>query len=230
MVAARVPVHERGGPRRAPGQTFGSRQNKSQENPPPRDLSFRRRQGSGRPGAKEDAMISILIVCLAVSGSILIVAFAWNRIRGVPVSASMPPGFAARPVLPAAPFRFRSRFISRLFSRSSSPCMRAARASLIIVTMEPGSLHPFERPSRFEIPDVADSRLHHQITRRFAAGGGRRQSVRRNSSTIAGTSSDTGIDLGRHLGELPESSPRNGRRRYGTFRASSASCATRVST
>ena len=30
-------------------------------------------------------MIAILTVCLVVSSSILIVAFAWNRIRGVPI-------------------------------------------------------------------------------------------------------------------------------------------------
>ncbi len=37
-------------------------------------------------------MIAILIVCLAVSGSVVILAFAWTRIRGVPIAASMPTG------------------------------------------------------------------------------------------------------------------------------------------
>ena len=51
-------------------------------------------------------MIPILVVCLAVSSSILIVAFAWNRIRGVPISALMPPGFRSAARFAGGPFSF----------------------------------------------------------------------------------------------------------------------------
>ena len=75
-------------------------------------------------------MVSILIVCLALSASVIVVAFAWTRIRGTSIAASMPPGTSQRRVaLSADHSRFRSRSISRLFSRSSSRCMRAARAT-----------------------------------------------------------------------------------------------------
>src|ERR1700691_3285851 len=106
-------------------------------------------------GAKEDAMIAILIVCLAVSCSILIVAFAWTRIRGIPIAASMPVGL-----------RNAARFAGRPFSISIAIHLAIilalivavhdsrARDLTMAVILEPGSIHPPESFEPLDIPDV----------------------------------------------------------------------------
>jgi len=146
-------------------------------------------------------MISILIVCLAVSGSILIVAFAWNRIRGLPVAASMPPGLRSAARFAGGPFSISIAIHLAIILALIIAVHESRARDLIIVTMEPGSLHPFDEAERFEIPDEAipdfttkspdDSPPVVDVDKVF-----------KGSSTIAGTSSDTGIDLGRHLGEF----------------------------
>jgi len=146
-------------------------------------------------------MIAMLIVCLAVSGSILIVAFAWNRIRGLPVAASMPPGLRSAARFAGGPFSISIAIHLAIIFALIIAVHESRARDLIIVTMEPGSLHPFDEAERFEIPDEAipdfttkspdDSPPVVDVDKVF-----------KGSSTIAGTSSDTGIGLGRHLGEF----------------------------
>ncbi len=154
-------------------------------------------------------MISILIVCLAVSGSILIVAFAWNRIRGLPVAASMPPGLRSAARFAGGPFSISLAIHLAIILALIIAVHESRARDLIIVTMEPGSLHPLDEAERFEIPEepipdfttksTDDSPPVVDVDKVF-----------KGSSTIAGTSSDTGIDLGRHLGEFLNLRPGGG--------------------
>src|ERR1039458_8370733 len=143
-------------------------------------------------------MIAMLITCLVVSGSIVIVAFAWNRIRGLPVAASMPPGLRSAVCFAGGPFSI-SIAIHLVVILGLIIAVHESRArDLIIVTMEPGSLHPFEGVEPLEMPDVGfpdvstkspdDSPPVVDVDKVF-----------KGSSAIAGTSSDRGIDLGRHI-------------------------------
>jgi len=154
-------------------------------------------------------MIAMLITCLVVSGSIVIVAFAWNRIRGLPVAASMPPGLRSAARFAGGPFSISIAIHLAIILALIIAVHESRARDLIIVTMEPGSLHPFDEAERFEIPDEAipdfttkspdDSPPVVDVDKVF-----------KGSSTIAGTSSDTGIGLGRHLGEFLNLRPGGG--------------------
>ena len=98
-------------------------------------------------------MIAILIVCLGVSGSIVILAFAWTRVRGAPIGASMP-----------APIRNAARFAGGPFSISIAIhlaiifalilAVHESRArEFVMITWEPGANHPSEAIEPLEFPD-----------------------------------------------------------------------------
>ncbi len=154
-------------------------------------------------------MIAILIACLAVSGSIVIVAFAWSRIRGVSVAASMPPGLRSAARLAGGPFSISLAIHLAIILALIIAVHESRARDLIIVTMEPGTIHPFDETERFEIPDepipdfttksTDDSPPVVDVDKVF-----------KGSSTIGGTPSDTGIDLGRHLGEFLNLHPGGG--------------------
>ena len=99
-------------------------------------------------------MIAILIVCLAVSSSILIVAFAWNRIRGVPISAVMPPGFRSAARFAGGPFSFSIAIHLAIILALIIAVHETRARELLIITMNPGSIHPAEAVELPEIPDV----------------------------------------------------------------------------
>ena len=146
-------------------------------------------------------MIAILIACLAVSGSIVIVAFAWSRIRGVPVAASMPPGLRSAARFAGGPFSISLAIHLAIILALIIAVHESRARDLIIVTMEPGSIHPFDETERFEIPDEAIPDFTTKSTEDSPPVVDVNK-VFKGSSTIAGTPSDTGIDLGRHLGEF----------------------------
>src|ERR1700722_9497588 len=98
-------------------------------------------------------MIAILIVCLGVSGSIVVLAFVWTRVRGGPIGASMP-----------APIRNAARFAGGPFSISIAIhlailfalilAVKDSRArDLIMVTWDAGTSHPLEAIEPVEFPD-----------------------------------------------------------------------------
>ena len=99
-------------------------------------------------------MIAILITCLAVSGSIVIVAFAWNRIRGVPISAFMPPGFRSAARFAGGPFSFSIAIHLAIILALVIAVHESRARELLIIQIEPGSLHPPEAFEPLEIPDV----------------------------------------------------------------------------
>src|ERR1700691_4886570 len=106
-------------------------------------------------GAKEDAMIAILIVCLAVSCSILIVAFAWTRIRGIPIAASMPPGLRNAARFAGGPFSISIAIHLAIILALIVAVHDSPARDLIILRIDAGSMHSFDEADRFEVPDEA---------------------------------------------------------------------------
>jgi hypothetical protein len=145
-------------------------------------------------------MIAILIACLAVSGSIVIVALAWSRFRGLPIGASMPPGLRSAARFAGGPFSISiSIHLAILFALILAVHESRARDH-IIIQWEPGAIHALEGAEPLEIPDIPmpefntkspdDSPQPVDVNKVLAA----------NSSAIAGTPSPTGLDIGRNLG------------------------------
>ena len=161
-------------------------------------------------------MISILIACLAVSGSILIVAFAWKRICGLPVTASMPPRLRSAARFVGGPFSISIAIHLAIILALIIAVHESRARDLIIVTMEPGSLHPFEGVEPLEMPDVGIP----DVSTKSADDSPPVVDVNKvlgNSSTIAGTSSDTGLELDRHIGNYLNLRPGPGGEGGGSF-------------
>ncbi len=161
-------------------------------------------------------MIAILITCLAVSGSIVIVAFAWNRIRGVPISAFMPPGFRSAARFAGGPFSFSIAIHLAIILALVIAVHESRARELLIIQIEPGSLHPPEAFEPLEIPDVPmpafntkspdDSPQPVDVNK-----------VLRESNAIAGTPNDNGMDIGPHVYGALNIHPRPGGGDGGTF-------------
>jgi von Willebrand factor type A domain len=152
-------------------------------------------------GAKESAMIAILIVCLAVSCSILIVAFAWTRIRGIPIAESMPVGLQNAARFAGGPFSFSiaihlAILLALIFAVHES----RARDLTMAVILEPGAIHPFENAEPLEIPDVPMPEFNTKSPDDSPPVVDVNKVLGANSSDIAATPSDTGLDIGpRHF-------------------------------
>jgi hypothetical protein len=145
-------------------------------------------------------MIAMLIACLVVSGSIVIVAFAWSRIRGVSVAESMSPGLLSAARFAGGPFSISIAIHLAIILALIIAVHESRARDLLIVTMEPGTIHPADEAERFEIPDVPMPEVN-TISPDDSPPVVDVNKVLGNSSTIAGTSAETGIDLGRHLGQ-----------------------------
>ncbi len=98
-------------------------------------------------------MIAILIVCLAVSCSILIVAFAWTRIRGIPIAESMPVGLRNAARFAGGPFSFSIAIHLAIIFALIIAVHESRARELLILTMDPGSIHPPETVEPLEFPD-----------------------------------------------------------------------------
>jgi hypothetical protein len=162
-------------------------------------------------------MITILIVCLAVSSSILIVAFAWTRIRGTPIAASMP-----------APLRNAARFVGGPFSISIAIHLAILLALIIavhetparemlILKMDAGSLHPPEALEPLEFADPPMPEFKTKAPDDSPPVVDVNKVLGANSNEIAATPSDTGLDLGRNLGNYMNLRPGSGGDGGGTF-------------
>jgi hypothetical protein len=145
-------------------------------------------------------MIAILIVCLGVSGSIVILAFVWTRVRGAPIGASMP-----------APIRSAARFAGGPFSISIAIhlailfalilAVHESRArEYIMMTWEPGANHPLEAIDPQEFPDPPMPEFKTALPEDMPKPIDTNKVLGANSSDIGATPSDTGINLERHLG------------------------------
>ena len=163
-------------------------------------------------------MIAILIVGLGVSGSILIVAFAYSRIRGTSIGASMPPGLRNAARFAGGPFSISIAFhLAILLALIIAVHESRARESLILL-LTPGSIHPFEDAERIEpLPDVTPPDFNTRFTDDQPPVVDVNRVLGAHSSEIAGTPSDTGINLDRHLGNYLNLHPGTGGAGGGSF-------------
>ena len=145
-------------------------------------------------------MIPILIVCLAVSSSILIVAFAWNRIRGVPISAVMPPGFRNAARFAGGPFSISIAIHLAIILALVVAVHESRARDHIIVTWDPGSTQALENLEPLEIPDVPIPAFNTRTPDDSPPVIDTKRVLADNSSEVAGTTSDTGMTLERHIG------------------------------
>lgn len=140
-------------------------------------------------------MTSILIFGLAVIGSILIVAFAMSRSR---VAASMRPGLRSAARFVGGPFSISIAIhLAILFTLIIAVHESRARDNLILI-MTPGTDRALESAEELVLPYEAtfDFNTH---SREDSPQVVDVEKVMRDSS-IAGTGSKTGIDIGRSLG------------------------------
>ena len=161
-------------------------------------------------------MIAILIAGLVVSGSILILGFAWSRIRGLPVAASMPPQLRNAARFAGGPFSISIAIHLAIIFALVIAVHESRARDLIIVTWEPGSIHPLNQTERYEIPDVPmpefpksydDSPPVVDTNKVF----------RDSPPSIAGTPSPNGLDIGRVVEGSLTLHPGNGGEGGGSF-------------
>jgi len=162
-------------------------------------------------------MIAFLVVCLAVSGSILIVAFAWNRIRGVPISALMPPGFRSAARFAGGPFSFSIAIHLAIILTLIIAVHESRAREQLILLIEPGSLHPLEAVEPLEIPDVPMPEFNTKQPDDSPPVVDVNKVLGANSNEIAATPSDSGLDLYRHLGNYMNLHPGPGGDGGGSF-------------
>src|SRR3984885_14502346 len=117
--------------------------NRKKTRAPPILVSGDARLADGR-GAKEDAMIAILIASLAVSGSVLILAFAWGRIRGFPTAASMPAGVSKVAHFAGGPFAISIAIHLAIILALIIAVHKSRAREQIYVSLLAGSLRPLE--------------------------------------------------------------------------------------
>jgi von Willebrand factor type A domain len=162
-------------------------------------------------------MIAIMVVCLAVSSSILIVAFAWNRIRGVPISAMMPPGLRGAARFAGGPFSFSIAIHLAIILALVIAVHETGARDLLIVTMNPGSIHSPEALEPLEIPDVPMPEFNTKSTDDSPPVVDVNKVLGANSKELAGTMSESGLGLNRHFGDIMNLRPGLGNGGGGTF-------------
>ncbi len=146
-------------------------------------------------------MTSILVFALFVFGSILIVALALSRSRGLRVAPSMRPQLRSAARFIGGPFSISIAIHLAILLTLIIAVHESRARDLLIVTMTPGTDRAIEEAEQLVMPDekIPDFSTHSADDSPRAIDVDK---VLRNSSTIAGTPSDTGMDLGRRLGEF----------------------------
>ena len=198
------------------GRTASQQSNRKKIAPPPILVSGDA-NALADPGAKEDTMIPILIACLAVSGSIVIVAFPWNRIRGVPISVFMPPGFRSVARFAGGPFTFSIAIHIGIILALVIAVHESRARELLIVRIAPGSLHSPEAFEPLEIPDVPMPAFNTKSPDDSPQLVDVNKVLGANSSAIAGTTSERGLGLNHHFGNYMNLHPGPGGGGGGTF-------------
>src|SRR6266851_3922385 len=135
-------------------------------------------------------MTSILILALAVIGSILIVAFAMSRSR---VAASMRPGLRSAARFVGGPFSISIAIHLAIIFTLIIAVHESRARDLLIVTMTPGTDRAMERAEEMVLPYEA---IFPKFTTHSADDSPQAIDVNKvmRDSTIAGTPAETGID------------------------------------
>jgi hypothetical protein len=155
-------------------------------------------------------MIAILIVCLAVSCSILIVAFTWTRIRGIPIAESMPVGLRNAARFAGGPFSISIAIHLAILLALIVAVHESRARELIVAILDPGSIHPLETADPIDIPDVPMPEFNTNAPDDSPPVVDVNKVLGANSNEIAATPSDNGIDLYRHLGTYLNLRPGSG--------------------
>ncbi len=147
-------------------------------------------------------MIAILIVCLGVSGSIVVLAFAWTRVRGVPVGASLPAPIRNAARLAGGPFSISIAIHLAILLALIVAVHESRAREFVMITWEPGANHPLEAIEPVEFPDPPMPEFKTALPDDLPKPVDTNKVLGANSDKIAATPSDTGIDLDRHLGNF----------------------------
>lgn len=144
-------------------------------------------------------MIAILVVCLAVSCSILIVALAWSRLRGLAVAESMPPGLRRAMRLAGGPFSISIAIHLAVILALVFVVHESRARDLIILRWDAGSVHSLDELAPMDFPEVpmpvvktAFDDLPKPVDPDKILGA--------YSKELAGTTADNGISLERQFG------------------------------
>ena len=144
-------------------------------------------------------MIAILVVCLIVSGSVVVVAFAWSRIRGVPIAESMPPGFRSAIRFAGGPFSISIAIHLGIILALIVAVHESRARTLIVGIWEPGAIRSVEP---FEIPEVPMPKFEPNTSDDFPKPVDVNKVLGANSNEISATPSEFGLDIGpRNFGE-----------------------------
>lgn len=162
-------------------------------------------------------MIAIMIVCLAVSSSIVIVAFAWNRVRGVPISAFMPPGFRSAARFAGGPFSFSIAIHLAIILALVIAVHETRAREMLILKIDAGSIHPSETIEPMEFPDPPMPEFKAKLPEDMPQRVDVDKVIGANSNEISATRSDNGLSLYRRLGTYMNLRPGDGSGGGGTF-------------
>jgi hypothetical protein len=147
-------------------------------------------------------MIAILIACLAVSGSVLILAFAWGRIRDFPTAASMPAGVSKVAHFAGGPFAISIAIHLATILALIIAVHKSRAREQIYVSLLGGSLHPLEETEPLEIPDVPMPELNTSSPEDSPPVVDTKKVLGAYSDELAATPNQTGLDIGnRHFGD-----------------------------
>jgi von Willebrand factor type A domain len=147
-------------------------------------------------------MIAILIACLAVSSSILILAFAWSRIRGFPTTAPMPSGLRNVAHFAGGPFAISIAIHLAIILALVVAVHESRAREHIYVSMLAGSLRPLEETEPLGIPDVPMPELNPSSSEDSPPVVDTKKVLDANRNDIAATPSKDGLDIGpRHFGD-----------------------------
>jgi hypothetical protein len=150
------------------------------------------------------SMIAILIACLVVSSSILIVAFAWSRIRGFPIAESMPPGIRSAIRFAGGPFSISIAIHLGIILALIVAVHESRARTLIVGLWEPGVIRSVEP---IELPEVPMPEFEPNTSEDMPKPVDVNKVLGANSNEISGTSVDSGIILNRSLGDYLNTHP-----------------------
>jgi von Willebrand factor type A domain len=162
-------------------------------------------------------MIAILGVCLAVSSSIVIVAFVWNRIRGVPISALMPPAFRSAAHFAGGPFSFSIAIHLAIILALVIALHESRARELLILKIDAGSIQPPETIQPMDFPDPPMPEFKTKLPEDTPQRVDVDKVLGANSNEISATPSDNGLALYRQLGNFMNFHPGPGSGGGGTF-------------
>jgi hypothetical protein len=142
-------------------------------------------------------MIAIMIACLAVSTSILTIAFVYGRIRGFPIGDSMPPAFRSAARLAGGPFSISIAIHLTIILALILAVHETRSRELILLKWDAGSLASPEEVEPIELPEVKMPPVKAGFDDAPPTIDPNKV-LAKYSNDLAATPSATGLDIGPH--------------------------------